>query len=186
MPADRELHEHTRLDEARLVLRAQLGDREAVAQLITQTLPWLRSCLYRLMAHDSDADDAAQDVLLIVFRKLALLDEPRAYRAWVYRTASRQALALLRKRGRLRPLIDAEMITPAPEPTPIDREELARIESGILRLTPNTRAVVDLHYYEGLSIAQTAAVLEIPEGTSKSRLAAGLAALRRSLAKDDA
>ena len=72
----------------------------------------------------------------------------------------------------------------AAEIAPPDPDELSRLSSEIERLSPNTRAVVVLHYHEGLSIRQVSAVLGLPAGTIKSRLATGLARLRERLSAD--
>ncbi|HEU0076403.1 MAG TPA: sigma factor-like helix-turn-helix DNA-binding protein [Longimicrobiaceae bacterium] len=57
-------------------------------------------------------------------------------------------------------------------------------KSSLERISPAGRAVVALHYLDGLTLDETAAVLELPAGTVKSRLAYGLATLRRVLAED--
>lgn len=163
--------------EAALVIRAQLGDRAAMTALIVSTVPWLRPYLRRLLPDSNDADDVLQEALLVVFRRLALLDEPRAYRAWVYRVASRLAYKQMKRE---------RAVPPACEPSaaaiePADPHELAQIQEKISSLPPNTRAAVALHYYEQLSISRVAAVLGIPVGTAKSRIAAGLDALRLAI-----
>ena len=52
------------------------------------------------------------------------------------------------------------------------------------RVTPASRAVLVLHFKEGMTLVEVAAILDIPVGTAKSRLAYGLAALRRHHTKD--
>lgn len=190
MRPERAAPDAARLDEAALVVRAQLGDRGAIERLLTLTSPWLNGFLRRLMGDAHAAEDACQDVLLIVCRKLGWLSDPRAYRAWVYRTAARHALSQLRKQRRRRALESraAASSTDAGSGAAAraDPEDVSRVNEEIERLSPNTRAVVVLHYHEGLSIAHVAAVLGLREGTAKSRLAAGLAALRRALPEFDA
>lgn len=162
----------------RVVVRAQLGEGAAMARLLEWTRPWLASYLSGLVG-GSLAEDAAQEVLLIVARKVSLLDEPRAYRAWVYRVATRHGLRVLK---RSRPAMPLEWDAPAREESPPpDAEELARIRGQIDRLSPNSRAVMALHYEAGLSIATVADVLGVPAGTVKSRLNAALNTLRRAL-----
>ena len=70
-----------------------------------------------------------------------------------------------------------------PEPIPSDEllRELLRELLDSDRLTPASRAVLVLHFQEELPLAEVAAILEIPLGTVKSRLAFGLKALRRHL-----
>ena len=177
---------HTGRKEALLVLRAQLGDRRAIDDLMRRTTPWLRAYLTRLINDDHVAADVTQDALVLAWRHLKHVHEPRAWRAWVYRVATREAFRRLKKRaGRAERIDQVEPeIVAALEATPPDAEELARLVQEIDRLSPNTRAVVVLHYCEGLSIRQVGAVLGLPAGTIKSRLAAGLARLRERLTAD--
>ena len=71
--------------EALLVLRAQLGDREAFDALLERTGVWLRPYLAKLTGDNHLAADILQSTLLTIWRKLSRVHEPRAYRAWVYR-----------------------------------------------------------------------------------------------------
>ena len=60
-------------------------------------------------------------------------------------------------------------------------EEIERMAGFLGEVSPASRAVIVLHYLEGLSLAEVAAVLGIPLGTAKSRLAYGLAVLRKKM-----
>jgi RNA polymerase sigma-70 factor (ECF subfamily) len=121
-----------------------------------------------------------QDVLLLVCRKLAWLHTPELFRPWAYRIASRAAFRHLKKEKvwseqvREEALLDA---APAPEPRPTEEVLNNLLDSDAL--SPASRAVLALHFQEELSLPEVAAILEIPLGTVKSRLAYGLAALRK-------
>jgi RNA polymerase sigma-70 factor (ECF subfamily) len=102
------------------------------------------------------------------------------FHAWAYRVASRAAFRQLKKERRWSEQIrdDAlldEIEAPAPRPS---AEMLDEALSGDV-LSPASRAVLALHFQEELSLPEVAAILDIPLGTAKSRLAYGLAALRR-------
>ena len=132
----------------------------------------------------SAADDVLQDVLIVICRKLRWLDKPELFRAWAYRIASRIAFRYLRKRRRW-PAQPTEDFTleklPAPEPRPPAHllQDLLATEG----ISPASRAVLALHFQEELSLQEVAAILEVPLGTVKSRLAYGLTALRKQLAR---
>src|SRR5262249_11691287 len=176
-------HEPSNGQELLWVLRAQSGDRQALEQLLAAVLVPLRRYL-RSLVGPADADDVAQEVLIQIHRKLGGMELPEAFRAWAFRIASRAAFRHLKRSRRWRQHAggDAALSSlPAREPAPAP-ELLARLAS-IDGVTPASRAVLALHFQEDLSLAAIAAVLSLPLGTVKSRLAYGLAALRRRLGK---
>jgi RNA polymerase sigma-70 factor (ECF subfamily) len=171
----------TSTEEAKWVLSAQCGDRDALELLLRGVQPALRRYVAGLIGAD-DADDVLQDVLVIVSRKLYWLEQPELFRAWAFRIASRAAFRYLKKRKRW---LDATVNhtwlddLAAPEITAPDDTILQLLDSPAL--TPASRAVLVLHFREEMPLAHVAAVLEIPLGTVKSRLAFGLKTLRKEL-----
>ena len=161
------------------MLRAQTGDREAIELLLRSVQPLLTRYI-RGIVGGQYAEDITQEVLLTIHRKLWWLTSAELFRPWMFRIASRTAFRFL-KRERRWPdhLRDDEaldmLISPGPAPSLDAVEELLRHAS----LTPMSRAVLLLHFAEEMSLQEVAAVLEVPLGTVKSRLAYGLAALRR-------
>jgi RNA polymerase sigma-70 factor (ECF subfamily) len=125
-------------------------------------------------------EDTVQETLIIVARKLKWLAEPRLFRAWAFRIASREALRLLR-RERRRDWHDSDELLlasiPSGEASVLDVSVRDLLSSDAL--SPASRAVMVLHFEEGFTLPEVAAVLEIPVGTAKSRLAYGLTVLRR-------
>jgi RNA polymerase sigma-70 factor (ECF subfamily) len=174
-----------RKTESRRVLRAQLGDRTALERLLEGTQPWLFQCLLRLLPRREAAEDVLQDVFITICRKLKWLHDPRLYRAWVYRIATRQAFRQLRRdRSRAERFTSEELdavlaTTPARET--LSEEEAAALERRLSELPGGPRTVVVLHYLEGLTLREVADVLDVPLGTVKSRLAYGLRRLRGRL-----
>ena len=87
----------TSTQEMQWVLRAQCNDREALEALLRSVQPSLRRYLSGL-AGATDADDLLQDALVIVVRKLGMLEDPKLFRPWSFRIASREAFRHIRKR----------------------------------------------------------------------------------------
>jgi RNA polymerase sigma-70 factor (ECF subfamily) len=171
----------TTADEARAVLLAQLGDREALETVLRSVQAPLRGYVSRIVGA-TEADDVVQNTLIVIARKLNWLEEPRLFRAWAFRIASRAAFDLLKKQRR-KPIHDSDeavlqAIAAPPAPPPEHAlEELLTSE----RISAASRAVLILHFQEEMPLAEVAAVLDLPLGTVKSRLAYGLKALRREL-----
>jgi RNA polymerase sigma-70 factor (ECF subfamily) len=168
-------------DEVMWALRAQCGDGNALEQLLRSVQPAIRRYVTRLVG-PTDADDVVQDVLVAIARNVRWLLEAGLFRAWAFRIASRAAFSHLR-RVRRRGVEDGDdgvlASLPAPGPPP-DNELLAELLASDV-LSPASRAVLVLHFQEEMELAEVAAVLEIPLGTVKSRLAYGLKTLRRYL-----
>ena len=167
--------------EAQWVLRAQCDDREALESLLRSVQPSLHRYLVRLVG-PAAADDVLQETLILVARKLKWLEEPSLFRAWAFRVASRNAFRHLKKEKRWSNHVRdeaalAEIAAPVQAPLADILPELLNSDA----LSPTSAAVLALHFQEELSLPEVAAILEIPLGTAKSRLAYGLAALRKKL-----
>ncbi len=163
------------------MLRAQCDDRDALERLLRSVQPPLRRYVAGLVGSD-DADDILQDVLVIVARKLYWLEQPELFRAWAFRIASRAAFRHLKKRRRWSEssLEEAGLEDVAAPEATVPADTLRELLDSSA-LSPASRAVLVLHFQEEMPLAQVAAVLEIPIGTVKSRLAFGLKTLRKEL-----
>lgn len=131
----------------------------------------------------SDADDVLQEVLLLIYRKLKWLETPELFRPWAFRIASRAGFRHAKKRGRrwsahVEEQVSLDHIAATDAPC-----DAGRLQAMLTRhqISPGSSAVLMLHFQEEMSLAEVAAVLELPLGTVKSRLAYGLAALRKRL-----
>jgi RNA polymerase sigma-70 factor (ECF subfamily) len=169
--------------DVRWVIQAQCGDRDAIEHVLRTIQRPLRRYVQRLVGLTA-ADDVLQTALISIAKHLKWLAEPRLFHRWAYRIASRAAFEHLRKEKRRGPhdsdeaLLD-NLVAPVPRPTALEVQELLD-SSGV---SPACRAVLMLHFQEEMPLADVAAVLEIPLGTVKSRLAYGLGALRRHFAE---
>ena len=170
-------------ETAWLVLRAQAGDRPALESVLHRAHAVVRRWVQAMARDDDLADDVLQEILLVVFRKLGSLREPRAFTGWVRRIASRElfrALRAQRESDRTHEILHEERLA---APDEVDaRELLDRLPTLLDGVSPASRAVLTLHYLEGLTLDEISIVLELPMGTVKSRLAYGLENLRRELA----
>ena len=166
-------------DQTLLVLLAQSGDRAALEELLRHFHAPLRRYITRLAGADL-ADDILQETSIQIFRKLKFLREPVVFYAWALRIASRIAVSYLKRNHRWQPLDDSLLGTSNPDPdlgVPPDAAFLALLD----HVSPASRAVLLLHYQHDRSLEETAAVLDIPVGTAKSRLHYGVAMLRKHL-----
>ena len=169
-----------------LVLRAQSGDRAAQDELLRAVQDPLFAYLRGLCGDRHTAEDVLQEVFVICLRKLGWLREARLFRPWLYRIASREAFRALRRQrsaGLRTAPEDLAREVPAPyeEARGLDAEERAALRDRVEHVSPASRAVLLLHYLQGLSLEEVAQVLGLALGTVKSRLAYGLATLRGTM-----
>lgn len=167
-----------------LAAHAQLGDRSALEALLRALLPGLHQHLLILLHESPDADDALQETLWLIARRLGTLRDPSLVRAWAYRIATREALRLLRRTRKH----DAEELAAADAVALVESEQELSLPGGdadvlahLDRLPAKAGVVVRLRFVEDLSQQEIAEALEIPLGTVKSRLAYGLQKLREAL-----
>lgn len=153
---------------------------------MTQCVPALRRYANAL-THDRDsADDLVQDCLERAIRKRALWQPGGPLRPWLYRVLTNVWRNNLRSRSR-RPAqvpIDEfaeQLVVPAAQGGRVALAEMAR---AIERLSPEHREALLLVVVEGLSYAEAAAVLEVPQGTLMSRLGRARSALFRMTQED--
>jgi RNA polymerase sigma-70 factor (ECF subfamily) len=174
--------------DVRLVVLAQSGDRHALGDLLEALQPQLHGYLGRIVGEPPLAADLFQDTCIMVCRRLRQLRDPTLFRPWVYRIANRLATRALRRRGRWISIdqTGVESVQESDEPgdAVLLAEFAAELRDRVVELPPAARVVVALHYWAELTIDETAAALDAPVGTVKSRLAYALGCLRRKLPQE--
>lgn len=168
--------------ETRLVLLAQSGDRAALEELFESLQAPLGRYVRAAAGDQSLAEDVLQEVFILIYRKLYWLRDAELFRPWAYRIASREVVRQLKRRRRWPEQLDEDTAPDrlaAEAPDARDEELAARLPELLSKVSPASRMVLVLHYLEEMPLAEVADVLGLPVGTTKSRLAYGLAALRR-------
>jgi RNA polymerase sigma-70 factor (ECF subfamily) len=165
-----------------LVVRCQVGDRLAFAELVALFQPRLCGYLSKMLA-SQHVDDVAQEVWLEVYRGLGKLADPAAFAAWMFRIAHHRAFALLR-RWRLPVAASIDEVDVADDPgdePSFGDDEAAAVHAALDRLTPEYREALLLRFIEDLSYDAIAAVMGCPVGTVRSRIHNGKRLLRQML-----
>ncbi len=162
--------------DERLAELAAEGDRRAFEALVTRH----RQAVYRLCwsatGNAADADDAAQETFVRVYRSLPSYDPARPFGPWLRKIAWNCGLSVRRDRKTGVPAVaegDApEAVDPAPGPEEeaAGNEERRRMEDALAALPDELRMVMVLRAVEGLSYAEIALAAGIPAGTVMSRL----------------
>ena len=160
-------------DETTLLALVRSGDEDAFVLLMRRYNLRVYRIARSILSDDAEAEDAAQEGWVLAYRHLHQFEGRSSFSAWLGRIVSRQALAQARRR---RPVPAAEASEDVmdrcldPERRASDREARAILERAIDRLPDGFRAVFVLRAVEEMSVAETAACLEIAEDTVKTRL----------------
>ncbi len=180
-PNERELAERL------LVLRAQLGSRDAITSLVRHYDAPMLFYLRRLLGRTADAEDVRQEVWLTVLRKLRGLEDVGAFRTWLYRIARHRGISWLRKRRLEVPLPEAGALEETAAPGPAEEEptfgpeEAAAVYEALDTLSAAHREILTLRFLGGLGYEDIAAVLDCHVGTVRSRLHYAKRALRSAV-----
>lgn len=118
---------------------------------------------------ETGLDDFVQEVFLKIWQNLARFEKRASWKTWIYRIATNAAIDRLKKRKVVEVEYQETTMGNTPD-APVDLEASQALKKGLLRLSPEQRALILVYYYEGLSLAEMAEVFEVPEGTVKSRL----------------
>jgi RNA polymerase sigma-70 factor (ECF subfamily) len=183
-----------------LLVRACLaGDSRAWNAMVSAQHKRVYAICYRFTGDPTDAEDITQEVFLKVYRNLPSFDPTKgAFQTWIT-TLTRNLLVDNYRRTRLDRISDSlDQSASADEdgPTMADRladprpgpdqhyaglELKARIQSALAQLSPELREAVILRDLEDMDYKEIAQVLNIPEGTVKSRISRGRGELARTL-----
>jgi RNA polymerase sigma-70 factor (ECF subfamily) len=179
---------------AALVREARSGDRPAMERLLMRAQEVAYRFSLFVCGHAEDAEDVMQEALLKTFRHVQQIDEPAAFRTWLYATV-RNACLMKRRRRAGEPAgfvaLDADPEAAAPlqvadRTAPIDQRMVqadadARLRAALGKVPPTYRMIVVLREMEGLSTREVAAITGYSEANVKQRLHRARLMLRRHL-----
>ncbi|MEO8462026.1 MAG: RNA polymerase sigma factor, partial [Chloroflexota bacterium] len=161
------------------------GDHDAFAVLATAASARLDAAARLILRDPELARDAVQNTLVRAWRDLPGLRDPDRFDAWLHRLLVNSSLDEARRRRR-RPIEVAflEVHEPADGDSSRHLADRDLVERALVRLQPEHRALVVLHYYLGYSLPDAATSLGISLSTAKSRLHRAMQGLRRSMIPD--
>ena len=146
-------------------------EREFEARLVESSTLAFRVA-FSVLRQREDAEEVAQEAFAKAYRRFHQLRERERFRAWLVRMTWRMAID--RQRSNRRRVAREQKVEPPEAPSiaesPIARERAAQLWQAIDTLSDKLRVVIVLAGIQGHDIREVAALLELPEGTIKSRL----------------
>lgn len=171
------------LDDHVLVKAHLNGDGEAFEVLFKKHFLNVSRLVLSIVKSESLVDDIVQEVFLLVYRYLPKFRADSSFRTWIYRITVNESIRQLNRSRRWVTMEPQEMEEgpappamvvmqegPSPERILLEGEQRAIVHRALATLKPHHRVILTLYYLEELTVQEISQVLEIPEGSVKSRL----------------
>jgi len=169
------------------------GDRAAFAELFAYFAPRIKAYLLRSGAAPAEAEELAQEAMIMVWRRAATFDPTKSGAGtWIFTIARNKRIDALRREGRpdfdrddptLAGEVAAAAVAPADTALAV-AEAAAQLAEAVVALPEEQAALVRMAYFEDKAHGQIAAETSLPLGTVKSRLRLALTRLRRALGEE--
>ena len=176
------------MDESNLIRHAANGDAAAWESLMLTHQESVFRLAYLLLGDPDEAEDAAQESFLRAWKYLKRFDTTRPLRPWLLSITANLARNRRRSAGRyLAALVRAFREEPASmriEEKSMQNMEADELWHAVQNLGMAEQQIVYLRYFLDLSVSETAQVLQVAEGTVKSRLSRALEKLRTIIQQD--
>lgn len=138
--------------------------KEVFAELVRENKVPMYRLAYGILRNQMDAEDAVSEAVVKAFERLNSLREPEKFKPWIMQIVANEARKLYGKKKRV------DLVEDASEMKLYHEDAKNELWDIVVRLDEKSRAVVILFYYEQLSLKEIGGVLDISEGTVKSRL----------------
>jgi len=170
------------LPDSNLVSAIRSGDQNAMAALYDRYSSIVYSVALRVLGDTGAAEDILQDVFMQLWRNPSAFDSNRgSLGAWLAVIARNRAIDVLRKRRPENDIEDVVIRVETDLASEADRSRSAEKVRGLLGAMPVAqRTALEMAYFEGLTHTEIAAKTGEPLGTIKTRIRAGLQALRKA------
>lgn len=156
-----------------LIVQCQQGNKNSFGQLVTPYLNEAYAISVTILNSKEQAEDAIQNAMIEAYKNIMANKEIRNFRSWFLTLVTSRSIDLVRKGTKdLKQMIDLFQHESDNNPLAdlLSKEERGILLKSLLNLPCKYRTVITLHYYQDLSIREIAQLLDIKEGTVKSRL----------------
>lgn len=167
-----------------LVINCQMGDEQALEQLLKLWYPKLKNYAHKFIYDESLIDDVVQNTLIDMSKALAKLKDPAAFPKWLYQMLQYKCADAIRtqsKHRKIQQMVNTESYVFVQEAS--GNEQQIQINLG--ELDVESQQLLYLHYYEEFSLPEISQILSTPTGTLKSRLFKIRQKLRNTFNGDD-
>jgi RNA polymerase sigma factor (sigma-70 family) len=175
----------------KLAEQAKNGDTAAYEKLVRGHQAVAFRTAYLITGDASEAEDAAQEAFVKLYRALGRYRPGAPFRPWLLAVVANEAKNRRKAAGQRANLVlrvaedPPRDVSSSPEATTVAAERRAELLAALGDLREEDRLAIGCRYFLGLSEAETAVTLGCARGTVKSRLSRALARLREKMVKED-
>lgn len=158
-------------------------EKDAFGALVLENERQLYRIAKSILKSDDDCADAAQEAIMRAFENLSTLRNDQYAKTWLIRILIHECYRLADRRQKEREVIAQIKQQKKQEPEGGGKEEYSELYQALMEIERIFRVVLVLYYLEGFSVKEIGELLEIPEGTVKSRLGRGREKLKERLSQ---
>jgi RNA polymerase sigma factor (sigma-70 family) len=178
------MNEPRKDEDQELVARTQQGDADAFDDLVVKYTPRLYGLVYNMTSNHEDTNDLLQDIFAKAYKAIRGFRGKSSFYTWIHSIAVNMTLNFLKKRSRRYSLSlddvdasiqnDKEFLEATASSSPVREADLSelqkRLNEAMMKLSDEHRAVVTMFHIQGMPHAEISKILNVSEGTVRSRL----------------
>ena len=179
-------------EAAAVLARARQGDSEAFRELVERHSRSVFRLAYRMTGNEQDAEDVVQESFLRAYKQLGRFESRANFGTWLYRIVSNCSVDLMRARQARHDQVRGDSLDeaaqlpagdlPGPDRMAQSAEIERRVQAALSELSPLERAAFTLRHYEGRSIEEIGAALNLGTSAAKHSVFRAVKKLRIALA----
>lgn len=166
-----------------IVKRAKKGEIQALEELIHMYEVKLYKTARTILKCEDDINEAVQQTVILVYKNINQLKNEKSFGAWMMKILVNQCKTIWKQNSnRNKKIVDLEENQEIPE---VEKEDYSFVNDALNKLTDEYKEVSILYYYDGFSVKEISKILNIPQGTVKSRLSRARKKLEEIIRKEE-
>ncbi len=168
------------MDDAQAIIQVRRGNTNAFTEIVEHYQMPIGRYIYRMTGDYEVTKDLVQDTFIKAYKSILKTDSELSFKAWLYRIAANNALQYHRRKRLISfiPFGDSEKHSTL-KTTPSHIEDKLMIEEVMLKISPDQRTCLILHFVEGFRYREIADILNIKEDAVRKRIARGSKEFKR-------
>lgn len=166
-----------------IVKRARNGETQALEQLIHMYEIKLYKTARTILDCDDDINEAVQQTIILVYKNINQLKNEKSFGAWMFKILVNKCKDIWNQNSnRNNKILDLDENQDIPS---IEKEDYSFVNDALNKLTDEYKEVTILYYYDGFSVKEISKILNLPQGTIKSRLSRARKKLEKIIGKEE-